>query len=195
MARIGNSKVVQYTTQEQRDIVNSISLDNDNLDFIEDEEFFDEPETFRSIHDAVGENGYVDLSRQITPVIPNFEPEPVKPQLFDMSNKEEMMADARQVAESMKKDEFAEKQNEWSKSLAALNTRMDHKAVASFIDMGVIFERVEEVMRLTDEVYAKFSHQPLRYERHKTLLDEIMNDLKEEEKIIDEYRQELARLE
>lgn len=170
---------------------------NTEIEYFDEDDFEDEVPTYRSLKEATNQNGYVDLSKEIMKNTALTFENPNKKDLtfFDLRN------DANEVSENIskaigksKEDKKAEKKKEWTALLASMTTREDEYAVCSNLSGDVIFEVLMDTMKNIDEVYTKFTKSPDRNPRHIELLTEVMNDLVEEEKVIEEYKNELKKL-
>lgn len=185
-----------YPSREVEVEIPNVLPSNTDIEYL-DEDDLEDVQTYRSIKEAVGQNGYVDLSKEImaNTTIALENPNKKDITFFDLRN------DANEVAENINKaigksneDKKSEKKKEWKTLLSSMNSREDEYAVCSNLSGDIIFEVLLDTMKNIDEVYAKFTKSPLKFERHKELLDEVMNDLIEEEKTIDEYREALKKL-
>lgn len=164
---------------------------NEEIDYL-DEDMEEDYETFRSLKEATHQGGYIDISKEINSgySIPSAS----KDILFDLSKPDNPAKDIVQMVTKSEEEKKRERKKEWGKLLSAMNTYEDEYAVCSNLSGQVLFDVLMETMKNIDEVYTKFSKSADRNPRHIELLTEVMNDLMEEEKVIEEYREELKKL-
>ena len=166
-------------------------LDKDETDYL-DEDMEEDYETFRSLKEATHQGGYIDISKEVNSGYSY--PSKSNDLFFDLSKTDDPAKDIVQMVTKSEEEKKKERKKEWGKLLSAMNTYEDEYAVCSNLSGQVLFDVLMETMKNIDEVYTKFTQNPDRHPRHVSLLEEIMNDLKEEEKIIEEYKEELKKL-